>query len=110
MYPALLLLLLAALLYGDKRIWWTFAGFSLTNAVNIYIVLQNEHILEENRYLGIFIAALNLLLLFYLIEVCFDLCVKKKIQPVEPERIEPLHRQVLGARLRRRAVTALPSG
>lgn len=99
MYPALLLLLLAALLYGDKRIWWTFAGFSLTNAVNIYIVLQNEHVLEENRYLGIFIAALNLLLLFYLIEVCFDLCVKKKIQPVEPERIEPLHRQVLGARL-----------
>ncbi len=99
MFPALLLLLLSAVLYGDKRLWQAFGGFSVTNAVNIYIVLQNQHVLEENRLLGIAVATFNLLMLFYLVEVCVDLCLKKSVQSVEPEHRPPLKRQVLGARL-----------
>lgn len=99
MFPALMLLLLSALLYADRRLWWSFAGLSATNAVNIYIVLQNEHVLSENRWLGIFIAAVNVMLFFYLIEVCVDLCVRKAVQPMQPEHPTPLKRQVLGARL-----------
>ena len=99
MYPALALLVLAALLYGDKRLWQVFAGYSVTNAVNIYIVLQNEHVLAENRSMGIVIAVVNILLLFYLIEVCCDLCFKGRIAPVEDGTRTLLKRQVLGARL-----------
>ena len=99
MYPALALMLLAALLYADKRLWAIFAGLSVTNAVNIYIVLQNEHVLAENRSLAVVMAVLNLLLFFYLIEVAFDLCFKKRIEPVDDGRRTLLKRQVLGARL-----------
>ncbi len=98
MFPALMLLLVAALLYGDKRLWVSFGGFSLTNAVNIYIVLQNEHVLAENRYVGIVIAVLNLLLLALLAEACFDLCWRRVSQPIDGKKAI-LKRQVLGARL-----------
>lgn len=101
MFPILLLLPLAALLYGDKRLWWTAAGFSVTNAVNLYIVLQNTHVLEENRYVGMAVALLNLLLFFYLMEISVDLCWRENVQPAEPEGVRrpPLKKQVLGARL-----------
>ena len=101
MFPRLVLLLLAALLCGDTRLWWRTAGFSATNAVNIYIVLQNTHVLSENRYIGIAAAVVNLLLFFYLIEISMDLCWRGAVQEADPEGVRrpPLRRQVLGARL-----------
>ena len=101
MFPALMLLILAALLYGDRRLWWTAAGYSATNAVNIYIVLQNTHVLAENRYIGIAASVLNLVLFFYLVEVSFDLCWRGEAVEADPEGVRrpPLGRQVLGARL-----------
>ena len=98
MFPALALLLLAAVLYADRRLYGIFAGFSATNAVNIYIVLQNEHVLAENQALGTVVAVLNLALLACLLLTAADLCFGGKRLSAD-EDLPPCKRQVVGPRL-----------
>ena len=90
MFPALALLLLSALLYKDRRLFGLFAGFSATNAVNIYIVLQNEHVLPANQALGTAVALANLALLGGLIAVSARLCLREETvsldEPLPPRR------------------------
>lgn len=95
MFPALALLLLAAVLYADRRLYGIFAGFSATNAVNIYIVLQNEHVLAENQALGTVVAVLNLALLACLLLTAADLCFGGKRLSAD-EDLPLCKRQVVG--------------
>ena len=99
MFPILGLLLLAALLYHDKRLWALFGGFSVTNAVNIYVVLQNEHILDSNRGVAVAVGLLNLILLLFFTETAVELCLKKMPDPMGNMSSRLLRRQVLPARL-----------
>lgn len=98
MFPALALVLLSAVLYGDRRLFWIFGGLSATNAINIYIVLQNEHVLAENQAFGTGIALVNLALFACLIAVGVDLCFRGKRLDVDQE-LPACKRQVVGPRL-----------
>ncbi len=99
MFPILMLLLLAAILYHDKRLWAIFGGYSVTNAVNIYVVLQNEHILDANRWVGVAVGLLNLLLLLFLLETAIELCLRKEAVLLGDKHTKPLRRQILHAKL-----------
>ena len=98
LFPSLALVLLCALCYQDRRLLWVFAGLVVTNGANIFTVLQNEHILADNRTMQILVGCLNLLLMLEFGGVCFQLCVRHRSCPLVSE-LKPLGPQVLGPAL-----------
>ena len=79
MFPALVLLLLAYLLYKDKRLLPIFTLLSATNFVNVALVLNHDHLMPEQFPLTFIIAAANLALLAWLLIVAFDIAAGRII-------------------------------
>ncbi len=98
MFPVLALCLLAALAYDDRRLLLAFAGLSVTNGANIFTVLQNGHVLAENRTMQVIVGILNLALLALLLIASYRAAVQKKTLPLAREKGK-LRIQVLGPAL-----------
>ncbi|MDR3085892.1 MAG: phospholipid carrier-dependent glycosyltransferase [Christensenellaceae bacterium] len=100
MLPILALLFLAALEYDDRRLLLCLAGLSVTNALNIFIVLRHEHVTAGDRVTQLLMGALNLFLLALLWYTAIRLCVHKKNLPLsDAGRSAALGAQVLGPKL-----------
>lgn len=85
LYPVLALLLLAFVVYGDRRLLIAFAGFSVTSYINVAQVLYLHYEPSNANGLGYFAAddplllvcsGINLLLFVYLTYVTFSIRIK----------------------------------
>lgn len=99
MFPLLAIVLLAAIAYDDKRLLLVFAGLALTNGINIFVVLQNDHILVSDRALQIVTGCINILLLGEMWNAAFRLAIRMNPHSIQEMHRKPLKPQVLSWKL-----------
>ncbi len=100
MFPALALLLLAYILYSDKRLLTIFVLYSASHFVNVAMVLNHQHLLQEHFAVTFIFSALNLALFAWLAAVCWDISAgrikKGKIMAESSQSDSPMQDEDLG--------------
>jgi Gpi18-like mannosyltransferase len=86
LYPAVALSILAYLMVKDRRLLTLSLGFSLTHYINVAYVLefgqQNVSVVPVRDSVLLMISGANLLLLGYLVWVCYDVLLKGRVLPL----------------------------
>ncbi len=84
MFPAIALLLLSYLTLEDRRLWHLFVGFTVTNFINIEMVLarmilHGDVVIPAQSWGIRIVSLLNVFLFIYLIKTTLDICLKNNI-------------------------------
>jgi dolichyl-phosphate-mannose-protein mannosyltransferase len=96
MFPALALLLLAYVLYRDKRLLTIFILYSASHFVNVAMVLNHQHLLQEHFAVTFIFSAVNLALLAWLTAASWDISAGRvKVGNILEKSNDPqsLHRE-----------------
>ncbi|MBE5760752.1 MAG: phospholipid carrier-dependent glycosyltransferase [Clostridiales bacterium] len=78
MFPAFVLLLLAFLYYGDRRLLIAFALLSVPHFMNVSIVLINDYLMEAEKLYTFIFSAVQIAGAMYLMLVSYDICALNK--------------------------------
>ncbi|MGI5898433.1 MAG: glycosyltransferase family 39 protein [Christensenellales bacterium] len=88
MFPALVLLLFAYVLYRDKRLLAIFVLYSASHFVNVAMVLNHTHLLQEHFAVTFIFSAANLALLAWLAAASWDISAGRIKTYSKPEKNE----------------------